>query len=250
MLWFYFKYSLRRDIFKIFGGPLSVCGLQGDDILCWNSSGIVEQQNLQSGLEASYYDVRWTEMQDFSLYTPYSSELYLDDIADESGWDEVFGSGLTDYVAVLFEGYLYIESDGTYMFQLESDDGSMLYIDDELVIDNDGMHGKVQVEGGLSLSEGYHKLRVEYFDAHSEGYMAFRWLDGNSYVSVPSELFYNGLLSTSVQDISIAADHLCYVLEDNTFECIGNLSNTSDEKLVFGIYRQRQRWKFDMRWRL
>ena len=58
---------------------------------------------------------------------------------------------------VRFEGYINVEADGFYRFAMESDDGSVLRIDDEVVIDNDGDHGPRLVAGHIPLRRGLHK---------------------------------------------------------------------------------------------
>ncbi|MEM9461531.1 MAG: PA14 domain-containing protein [Myxococcota bacterium] len=49
-------------------------------------------------------------------------------------------------------------------FQLISDDGSRLYIDEQLVVDNWGRHGERSRGADVPLSVGVHHVRVEYFD--------------------------------------------------------------------------------------
>src|SRR5215472_19166095 len=48
-----------------------------------------------------------------------------------------------------FEGYLRVSEDGFYEFAVESDDGAVLQIDDEVVVDNDGNHGTRLVAGHI-----------------------------------------------------------------------------------------------------
>ena len=55
--------------------------------------------------------------------------------------------------AVRFRGVLAVDTPGEYTFWLLSDDGSKLYIDDTLVIDNDGIHGITRNKGRKDLSE-------------------------------------------------------------------------------------------------
>lgn len=69
-----------------------------------------------------------------------------------------------DKFAIVYEGYLKITETGSYGFALNSDDGSLLYIDDEKVVDNDGNHGSITQEGRCLLSKGYHKIKLIYFD--------------------------------------------------------------------------------------
>ena len=66
--------------------------------------------------------------------------------------------------SLLFDGYLKIEKDGIYHFTTRSDDGSILYIDDEEVVNNDGDHGSVEAAGKAALKKGFHKIRVAYYD--------------------------------------------------------------------------------------
>ena len=42
----------------------------------------------------------------------------------------------------------------TYEFQLISDDGSRLFIDDKVVVDHDGLHGSTEMEGKVDAHQG------------------------------------------------------------------------------------------------
>ena len=68
--------------------------------------------------------------------------------------------------AVRFRGVLAVDTPGIYTFWLLSDDGSKLYIDDTLVIDNDGIHGITRNKGRKDLSSGVIKAQVSW---HFEG---------------------------------------------------------------------------------
>jgi PA14 domain len=52
---------------------------------------------------------------------------------------------------------------GEHSFRLSSDDGSRLYIDDRLLINNDGVHSEVSLSTKLKLEAGVHRVRVTYF---------------------------------------------------------------------------------------
>lgn len=69
-----------------------------------------------------------------------------------------------DYFAYHFRTLVDIPEKGVYRFYTFSDDGSMLYIDGKLVIDNDGGHGKQRAEGKIALEKGLHELQVFYFE--------------------------------------------------------------------------------------
>lgn len=66
---------------------------------------------------------------------------------------------------LVFNGYIRIDKTAMYDFYTESDDGSMLYIDDELIVDNDGNHGMEERSGKALLAKGFHKIRILYFDS-------------------------------------------------------------------------------------
>lgn len=61
-------------------------------------------------------------------------------------------------------GCLAVATDGTYTFTLDSDDGSMLFIDGGLVVDNGGAHPPLVVSGSTSLAAGMHSFSVEFFE--------------------------------------------------------------------------------------
>ena len=58
--------------------------------------------------------------------------------------------------AIRFRGELAVDTPGTYTFWLLSDDGSKLYINGNLVINNDGIHGVAPSKGEKDLSENVH----------------------------------------------------------------------------------------------
>ena len=68
-----------------------------------------------------------------------------------------------EWFAIDYRGRFWIDKPGAYTFELTSDDGSRLYVDDEVVIDNDGLHPAETVTGEVTLPAGVHKLRVSYF---------------------------------------------------------------------------------------
>jgi len=67
-------------------------------------------------------------------------------------------------VAYVYRGSLHIARDDMYTFHLTSDDGSRLWIDDNLIVDNDGLHGAVELAGSDALAAGWHRIRVEWFN--------------------------------------------------------------------------------------
>ncbi len=110
----------------------------------------------QHGLDATYYEGSYRntdqikESDKKSTYSP-TDFSFPDDVNE-------------DQFAIRFEGYFKAEEDGLYTFSTASDDGSVLYIGDELVVDNDGLHGEQEKFGQVFLRAGLHPIKVVYFE--------------------------------------------------------------------------------------
>jgi alpha-L-fucosidase len=120
-----------------------------------------------NGLKYAYYEGSWEKMPDFSkLKAKKTGKTFLVEIDAIPRREENYG--------IVYSGKLNISEQGKYVFYLMSNDGSRLYIDDKMVIDNDGQHGKIEKMGALNLSKGKHKFRVEYFQAGGKTVLELR----------------------------------------------------------------------------
>jgi hypothetical protein len=70
-----------------------------------------------------------------------------------------------DKYGLMFEGYIQVEKTGGYQFFTKSDDGSILLIDDQEIVNNDGNHGSEEKVGRCILEKGFHRFKVVYFDS-------------------------------------------------------------------------------------
>ena len=68
-----------------------------------------------------------------------------------------------EWFAIDYTGRFWIEKPGVYRFALTSDDGSRLFIDDQTVVDNDGVHPAATKSASVELAGGIHRIRVQYF---------------------------------------------------------------------------------------
>jgi hypothetical protein len=74
--------------------------------------------------------------------------------------------GVTDrfeYFGIIYHGIVEINEPGEYKFRLSSDDGSILWINGQEVVNNDGVHGESSTEGTVELKKGLHQIKVWYF---------------------------------------------------------------------------------------
>lgn len=108
------------------------------------------------GLRASFYEGEWDSIPVFKDMTAVDNEII-----------PTVGTGKfknRERYGMVAEGYIRVLQTDMYHFYLSSDDGSRLYINDKLVVNNDGLHGMEEVKGTIALSAGYHRIRVEYFE--------------------------------------------------------------------------------------
>jgi hypothetical protein len=68
-----------------------------------------------------------------------------------------------EWFAIRYTGAFSVAEAGTYTFRINSDDGTRLTIDGNLVVDNDGTHPPQSKSGTIELTAGDHNLVLEYF---------------------------------------------------------------------------------------
>lgn len=69
----------------------------------------------------------------------------------------------TEWFGVNYQGRFGVDTAGKYEFDLLSDDGAKVYIDDKLVVSDDTIHSPRHSRGKMQLNTGTHGIRVSYF---------------------------------------------------------------------------------------
>ena len=77
--------------------------------------------------------------------------------------------------SVMWVGKVAAPKHGPYVFGTRSDDGSLVYVDGQLVVDNGGQHGAEYREGVIDLSHGWHDIQVLYSDMGGSRAMELWW---------------------------------------------------------------------------
>lgn len=80
-----------------------------------------------------------------------------------------------DGFAFRFTGFVYAPADGEYAFYSASDDGSRLYIGNQVVVDNDAIQGTVEKSGKILLQKGWHAFTLDYFDFNGAQDLLVSW---------------------------------------------------------------------------
>ena len=79
-----------------------------------------------------------------------------------------------------------------YTFFTTSDDGSILEIDGQLIVNNDGNHGFEEKEGKCFLEKGYHKVKLLYFDSGGGNNLLFSYQPiGLAKTEVPATILFH-----------------------------------------------------------
>lgn len=146
---------------SLFISAVLACSLQAVKITS-------KQEECNAGLQASLYNgYQWiNNLPDVSEKAP------IEQWIEEGPIDwEGFFHGLAEQYVVHYEGWVDVPVDGVWTFGTASDDGSMLYIDGEPVVDSDWRHVHEMHRGDIELAAGKHKIKVEMFQCSGAAQM-------------------------------------------------------------------------------
>ncbi|HKA14605.1 MAG TPA: PA14 domain-containing protein, partial [Myxococcota bacterium] len=130
----------------------------------------------------SVYQGAWTSLPNFDALTPVATGT--------SSVIDLSVTSLADNFGLQFIGTLTVAQQGTYLFSTTSDDGSDLRINNQTVVDNDGLHGSHEEQGTIELAPGTYSLRVRFFQATEAKVLQIRYAPpGGSLRPIPA----NGL---------------------------------------------------------
>lgn len=132
----------------------------------------------ERGLNVSLYDFTGNKCSDIAVLSPENSYVSA---------NIEYPEGKKGNIAMVCNGYLDIPADGVYTFSLLSDDGSILKIDDEILIDNDGLHSPAEKNAQKALKKGLHKLDLSYFDYYGGVITLYVINDKGEKTVIPSE---------------------------------------------------------------
>ena len=139
----------------------------------------------------SVYDGSFDQLPDFDNLSPIAS--------GSSDSISLSVTTETETFALLFSNQITVTSAGTFEFQTNSDDGSKLYIDDVVVVDNDGLHAPIVANGQIFLQAGSYDLRVEFFEKNGGEVLEVQYrVVGGDFSQIPSD----GVLSSDVPTVA------------------------------------------------
>ncbi|MEP6669204.1 MAG: PA14 domain-containing protein [Chthoniobacter sp.] len=176
------------------------------------------------GLSYDYYEVQLPELPVFDRLTPKTS-------GNADTFSLAVAERKNDF-ALRFRGVITIPKDGEYEFFTKSDDGSQLFIDDQLVADNGGIHPDIERNGKITLTVGEHSIRVVYYDGGGQTALKVSWKGpGIGKKEIPANvLSHEGQAMRPVGDAEFAVDErkaaagANYYVSLQCARCHGNLT--------------------------
>jgi hypothetical protein len=141
---------------------------------------------ISNGLMGKIYILPDTtkHLPDFDSLKPLPDFIYTKsmDVSPRS-WSAGF-PGLRDrfeWFGIEYTGTFQAIKAGKYAFRLLSDDGSKLFVDGKLVINNDGLHGTSNEYAKLELGDSLHTIKIDYFQGPRYGIaLQLFWTVGDS----------------------------------------------------------------------
>ena len=153
------------------------------------------------------------------------------------------GNSTLDDFVVRFTNSITITTAGNYTFYSGSDDGSVLYLNGQIVVNNDGLHSYQEKSGAIALAAGVYTLQVDFMEHTGQENLNVSYLgpdtaglktDLSSIGSVLANTNTTGTVNITIQDngprlalgTSVFAldqfNSAAYNLNNGTFNFAGN----------------------------
>ena len=117
-----------------------------------------QKEDIGSAIHYKYYVGQWFDLPRFVDMKPDRTG-----VVKHFSLEEVENNG--NNFALLMFASIHVDKPGEYIFYSGSNDGSRLYVDNKLIVDNGGQHGYELKSGKIYLEKGTHTVILEYFQA-------------------------------------------------------------------------------------
>jgi mono/diheme cytochrome c family protein len=120
-----------------------------------------------NGLQFDYFERRFGSCADFD-----SAQAAFSGVTDTITTKMAKREG---EFGLRFKGVLEVPADGEYTFWLNSDDGSQLHLDGQLLVNNDGEHAPAEKSAKATLKAGPHSFALLFFQNGGGHELSLRW---------------------------------------------------------------------------
>jgi predicted alpha/beta superfamily hydrolase len=162
----------------------------GDFITGKTLHPVSKQKNAQSGgFHYAYYEGEWNKAADFKGLKPQATGITnIDFDADKLPRKNNF--------ALVIDGLLETKEEGYYIFVLDADKNSKLYLNNQLLIKWNGSYSSRTSTYILPLQKGFYQLRLEYLHKNEDfklklGYLTPGIMNTKDPIPIPLDLQYS-----------------------------------------------------------
>jgi len=121
----------------------------------WVNFKNYQGNDFEPGLQFEYFEVNVLSVNELDHYRPKATGVISNFSITERPHSQAF--------AYIYRGYIKIPRDGVYTFYVESNDGSILYLDGREFINIDGPHTAFPVSRTIGLKAGLYRIEQKYF---------------------------------------------------------------------------------------
>ena len=122
--------------------------------------------SLKPGLSFRYYENRFKNTKEIEKHTPLKSGVTDIVSLKKAQQNENF--------AFIFDGFIKVPDDDTYSFFMTSND-AVLFLDNHLLLDNDGAYGIRTREVKVALRAGIHSVKIKFFQLGGNSPLKLQW---------------------------------------------------------------------------
>lgn len=152
-----------------FVGAKRVSGVTESRFVTARAMAAVSPGETPSTLKRETFSGTWNQVPNFDRLTASETDFVSAIVPPMSSEQPIEKTGFR------YSGFITVPEDSVYLFNLSSDDGSKLWIDGRLVVDNDGLHGATTKSGSVPLAKGAHRIRLDYFNATGGAALTLTW---------------------------------------------------------------------------
>jgi PA14 domain-containing protein len=139
-------------------------------------------KGLQPGLRISFFKLRGEvpkKLPRFNLLkATETATITVVNFPDSAqAWKCSTGKTPPDNFGCTIKGFLKISNPGVYRFILKSDDGSKLWLNHRLLIDNGGLHQARTIGEKTTLKAGLHPLLIEFYNPKGNSCLTLKMLE-------------------------------------------------------------------------
>jgi hexosaminidase len=110
--------------------------------------------NLKNGISLTIYETPITAVEDLLKQKPLQTKLVKNVSLSDTTRKE--------HVGLVFEGWIKIPEDAVYDFYLSGDDGTKLWIDNQVLIPSAHVNGSDLRTAKMALKKGFHQIKLAY----------------------------------------------------------------------------------------